>query len=153
MDDQCGGAVSQSTQQTGKTIQIHWFVLMLSNKSPSISAGVNMHHLVVLSVTCIIMQKNGAGLQTASACFWDNSTDGKMSHYIIENTVLNYHTLGKLQARIHRWRWCLFTINLHLTGSCAVRWENKSMYCIVSVFGLAIWDHGVESDPDYKTQH
>ncbi|KAJ4929103.1 hypothetical protein JOQ06_005103 [Pogonophryne albipinna] len=49
-------------------------------------------------VNCIIMQKNGAGLQTASTCFWDNSTD----------------------------------------GSCAVRWENKSMYCIVSVFGLAI---------------
>ncbi|XP_070781545.1 dynein light chain Tctex-type 1 isoform X1 [Enoplosus armatus] len=49
-------------------------------------------------VNCIIMQKNGAGLQTASSCFWDNSTD----------------------------------------GSCAVRWENKSMYCIVSVFGLAI---------------
>ncbi|XP_054706109.1 dynein light chain Tctex-type 1-like [Uloborus diversus] len=23
-------------------------------------------------------------------------------------------------------------------GSCTVRWENKSMYCIVSVFGLAI---------------
>ncbi|KAM4633533.1 dynein light chain Tctex-type 1 [Polymixia lowei] len=49
-------------------------------------------------VTCIIMQKNGAGLQTASTCFWDNTTD----------------------------------------GSCTVRWENKSMYCIVSVFGLAI---------------
>ncbi|KAI4802484.1 dynein light chain Tctex-type 1-like [Pseudochaenichthys georgianus] len=49
-------------------------------------------------VTCIIMQKTGAGLQTASTCFWDNSTD----------------------------------------GSCVVRWENKSMYCIVSVFGLAI---------------
>uniref|UniRef100_A0A3Q3X3U9 Dynein light chain Tctex-type 1 n=1 Tax=Mola mola TaxID=94237 RepID=A0A3Q3X3U9_MOLML len=49
-------------------------------------------------VNCIIMQKNGAGLQTASSCFWDNSTD----------------------------------------GSCAVRWENKSMYCIVTVFGLAI---------------
>ncbi|XP_062267987.1 dynein light chain Tctex-type 1-like [Platichthys flesus] len=47
-------------------------------------------------VTCIIMQKNGAGLQIASTCFWDNSTD----------------------------------------GSCLVRWENKSMYCIVSVFGL-----------------
>ncbi|MBN3300172.1 HUNK kinase, partial [Amia calva] len=27
-------------------------------------------------VTCIIMQKNGAGLQTASSCFWDNTTDG-----------------------------------------------------------------------------
>ncbi|KAK5610124.1 Dynein light chain Tctex-type [Crenichthys baileyi] len=49
-------------------------------------------------VNCIIMQKNGAGLQTASTCFWDNNTD----------------------------------------GSCTVRWENESMYVIVSVFGLAI---------------
>ncbi len=23
-------------------------------------------------------------------------------------------------------------------GSCTVRWENKTMYCIVSVFGLSI---------------
>lgn len=51
-----------------------------------------------LSVTCMIMQKNGAGLHTASSCFWNNETD----------------------------------------GSCTVRWENKTMYCIVSVFGLAI---------------
>ncbi|XP_063233828.1 dynein light chain Tctex-type 1 isoform X2 [Bacillus rossius redtenbacheri] len=49
-------------------------------------------------VTCTIMQKNGAGLHSASSCFWDNSTD----------------------------------------GSCTVRWENKTMYCIVSVYGLAI---------------
>uniref|UniRef100_A0A9L0J6I2 Dynein light chain Tctex-type 1 n=1 Tax=Equus asinus TaxID=9793 RepID=A0A9L0J6I2_EQUAS len=49
-------------------------------------------------VTCVIMQKNGAGLHTASSCFWDSSTD----------------------------------------GSCTVRWENKSMYCIVSAFGLSI---------------
>ncbi|XP_026142575.1 dynein light chain Tctex-type 1 [Carassius auratus] len=49
-------------------------------------------------VTCIILQKNGAGLHTASSCFWDNSTD----------------------------------------GSCTIRWENKTIYCIVSVFGLAI---------------
>ncbi|XP_053545882.1 dynein light chain Tctex-type 1-like [Bombina bombina] len=49
-------------------------------------------------VTCVIMQKNGAGLHTASSCFWDNSTD----------------------------------------GSCTVRWENKTMYCIVTAFGLAI---------------
>lgn len=51
-----------------------------------------------LLVTCTIMQKNGAGLHTASSCFWDNATD----------------------------------------GSCTVRWENKTMYCIVSVFGLGI---------------
>ncbi|CAB3363793.1 Hypothetical predicted protein [Cloeon dipterum] len=49
-------------------------------------------------VTCTVMQKNGAGLHTASSCFWDNSTD----------------------------------------GSCTVRWENKSMYVIVSVYGLAL---------------
>uniref|UniRef100_A0A8C5DJ19 Dynein light chain Tctex-type 1 n=1 Tax=Gouania willdenowi TaxID=441366 RepID=A0A8C5DJ19_GOUWI len=49
-------------------------------------------------VTCVIMQKTGAGVQSASACFWDNTTD----------------------------------------GNCSVTWENKSMYCIVSVFGLAI---------------
>jgi len=49
-------------------------------------------------VSCVIMQKNGAGLHTASSCFWDNTTD----------------------------------------GSCTVRWENKSMYAIVSVFGLSI---------------
>ncbi|XP_055380986.1 dynein light chain Tctex-type [Condylostylus longicornis] len=48
-------------------------------------------------VTAMIMQKNGAGLHTASSCFWNNETD----------------------------------------GSCTVRWENKTMYCIVSVFGLA----------------
>uniref|UniRef100_A0A914VTN3 Dynein light chain Tctex-type 1 n=1 Tax=Plectus sambesii TaxID=2011161 RepID=A0A914VTN3_9BILA len=49
-------------------------------------------------VTCVIMQKNGAGLHIASSCFWDNSTD----------------------------------------GSCMVRWENKSLYCVVSIFGCAI---------------
>ena len=49
-------------------------------------------------VTSIIMQKNGAGLTTASSCFWDKDMD----------------------------------------GSCTVRWENKTIFCIVTVFGLAI---------------
>ena len=49
-------------------------------------------------VTCVIMQKNGAGLTTASSCFWDKEMD----------------------------------------GSCTVRWENKTIYCIVTVLGLAI---------------
>jgi dynein light chain Tctex-type 1 len=49
-------------------------------------------------VTCLIMQKTGAGLHTAASCFWDSATD----------------------------------------GSRTVRWENKTMYCICSVFGLAI---------------
>uniref|UniRef100_A0A5K3F946 DYLT1 protein n=2 Tax=Mesocestoides corti TaxID=53468 RepID=A0A5K3F946_MESCO len=49
-------------------------------------------------VTCVIMQKNGSGLHTASSCYWDVATD----------------------------------------GSCTVKWENTSMYCIVTCFGLAI---------------
>lgn len=35
----------------------------------------------VFTVTCVIMQKNGAGLHTASSCFWDNTTDGLLSHF------------------------------------------------------------------------
>ncbi|XP_022904335.1 dynein light chain Tctex-type-like [Onthophagus taurus] len=71
------------------------------------SAQVSEHCLSALSklkksfkyvVTCSIMQKTGAGLHTASSCYWDSATD----------------------------------------GTCTVRWENKTMYCIVSVFGLAI---------------
>ncbi|XP_076724803.1 dynein light chain Tctex-type 1-like isoform X1 [Callospermophilus lateralis] len=49
-------------------------------------------------VTCVIMQKNGAGLCTASSCFWVSSTD----------------------------------------GSCTAQWENKTLYCMVSTFGLSI---------------
>ncbi|KOO31364.1 light tctex-type 1 [Chrysochromulina tobinii] len=49
-------------------------------------------------VTAVIMQKNGAGLHTATSCHWDNSCD----------------------------------------GNATLRWENKSMYCLVTVFGLAI---------------
>lgn len=30
-------------------------------------------------VTAIIMQKNGAGLHTASTCYWDTKTDGSCS--------------------------------------------------------------------------
>ncbi|KNC50704.1 dynein light chain Tctex-type 1 [Thecamonas trahens ATCC 50062] len=49
-------------------------------------------------VTTIIMQKNGAGLHTASSCYWDNSTD----------------------------------------NSCSYKWSNSTMFCITTVFGLAI---------------
>ena len=27
-------------------------------------------------VTAVLMQKNGAGLHTATSCFWDNTSDG-----------------------------------------------------------------------------
>ena len=37
------------------------------------------------TVTSVIMQKNGAGLHTASSCYWDNSTDGRSM--LLLNTV------------------------------------------------------------------
>ncbi|XP_075871394.1 peroxisomal biogenesis factor 7 isoform X12 [Nelusetta ayraudi] len=49
-------------------------------------------------VSCTITQKNGAGVQVGSACFWDSTGD----------------------------------------GSCVLRWENRSLYCLVTVFGLGI---------------
>lgn len=33
-----------------------------------------------LAVTCAVMQRSGAGLHTASSCFWDTTTDGKYPH-------------------------------------------------------------------------
>ena len=41
--------------------------------------------LTVILVTCVIMQKNGAGLHTASSCFWDNTTDGKFIYFQVES--------------------------------------------------------------------
>eukprot|EP01046_Picozoa_sp_COSAG06_P044797 COSAG06_NODE_6095_length_3114_cov_1.245108_4_plen_111_part_00 len=65
--------------------------------APPLPADVPLTALLA-AVSCVIMQKNGAGLHTASSCFWDNQTD----------------------------------------GSCTVRQEYKTMYCIVTVFGLGI---------------
>lgn len=71
------------------------------------SANISENCLSVLSklkkqfkyiVTCSIMQKTGAGIHTASSCYWDSATD----------------------------------------GTCTVRWENKTMCCVVTCFGLAI---------------
>ncbi|XP_068794690.1 dynein light chain Tctex-type 1 isoform X1 [Struthio camelus] len=51
-------------------------------------------------VTCVIMQKNGAGLHTASSCFWDNSSDGlyRNLHHVLtrefyQHSVLLYQEL------------------------------------------------------------
>ena len=45
-------------------------------------------HFFHIAVTCVIMQKNGAGLHTASSCFWDNSTDGMK--ILLYNTILSF---------------------------------------------------------------
>jgi hypothetical protein len=38
---------------------------------------VGLNIITVLVVTCIIMQKNGAGMITATSCFWDRDSDCK----------------------------------------------------------------------------
>lgn len=48
-------------------------------------------------ITCIIMQKNGAGLCSSSSMFWDSND-----------------------------------------GLCKVPWQNPTMHCIVSVYGVSV---------------
>eukprot|EP00434_Breviolum_minutum_P042023 symbB.v1.2.037386.t1/scaffold5505.1/size26367/2 len=55
-------------------------------------------------VSCIIMQRNGAGLHTATSCWWDAGNDG----------VYTYMWPREKSKDV----------------------VNKSMYCIVTVFGL-----------------
>ncbi|CAH1099110.1 unnamed protein product [Psylliodes chrysocephalus] len=70
-----------------------------ANISEQILASLSkLNKMFKYVVTCSILQRSGAGLHTASSCYWDNSTD----------------------------------------GICTVRWENNSLYCIVTVYGVGI---------------
>ncbi|XP_050181173.1 dynein light chain Tctex-type 3-like, partial [Myiozetetes cayanensis] len=52
------------------------------NQWPAAIVEQSLTHLVKLGktykyiVTCAVMQRSGAGLHTASSCFWDTTTDG-----------------------------------------------------------------------------
>ena len=102
------------------------------------------------------MQKNGAGLHTASSCFWDNQTDGSCappsaslsplalpeadgfspplcSRWRGFRAAVFRGTVRSLNPRalvLSRRRFCL--------SAGTVRTEYKTMYCIVTVFGLGI---------------
>ena len=67
-------------------------------------------------VNCVIMQKNGAGLHVASSRYWDNATDG------------THNVAFYLMLRI---AYCV-------KGSATYRFDSKTMYCIVNVYGLAV---------------
>ena len=66
-----------------------------------------------------MMQKNGAGLHTAAAAFWDTRKDGEC----VAGGVLMHH---------------LLTAHPTPSGMCRVAWENGTLHCIVVVFGLAV---------------
>eukprot|EP00695_Tsukubamonas_globosa_P003415 TRINITY_DN621_c0_g1_i1.p1 TRINITY_DN621_c0_g1~~TRINITY_DN621_c0_g1_i1.p1 ORF type:complete len:111 (-),score=4.10 TRINITY_DN621_c0_g1_i1:25-357(-) len=74
----------------------HWVASIIEQTMKRLVA-MNKPYKYILS--CVIMQKNGAGLHTASSCYWDNSSDGSNNTY---------------------------------------KFENKSMYCILTMFALAL---------------
>lgn len=57
-------------------------------------------------ITCIIMQKNGAGLNSSCSMHWDTTKD----------------------------------------GYCKVPWQNGTMHCIVTVYGLSVNIDDKEND-------
>jgi dynein light chain Tctex-type 1 len=57
-------------------------------------------------ITCIIMQKNGAGLSSSCSMHWDTTKD----------------------------------------GYCKVPWQNSTMHCIVTVYGLSVNIDDKEND-------
>lgn len=82
---------------------------------------MSLQFFLLSTVNSTIMQKNGAGLHTASSCFWNNDTDGSCT-VSMPDTFFFFVTFS-----LNAWQFLL-----------QVRWENKTMYCIVSVYGLAI---------------
>jgi len=76
--------------------------------------------VTVLAVTCIIMQKNGAGLHTTATTYWDTKKDGAW-----------FASVGSLGGEAH-------LLASLVPGFCKVPWENSTMHCIVTVYGLAI---------------
>ena len=96
------------------------------------------------------MQKNGAGLHTATSCFWDNTTDGACTHDDVWPRSLSADDAGAscthmvLRTRSCRHAGLSHAMHAHLlrlpvlAGSATLRWENKSMYCIVTVFALSL---------------
>ena len=78
-------------------------------------------------VTCVVMQKSGAGLHTATSCFWDNTTDGSRRRIELRPTASPKATARRRVSPVPR-----------VAGSATLRWENKSMYCIVTVFALSL---------------
>lgn len=74
--------------------------------------------LTCSEVTCVIMQRNGAGFYAGSSVYWDNQRDGKfaLKFESVHNSCNSPPCLG----------------------SANYRFENKSMFAIVNVFGLSV---------------
>jgi len=58
--------------------------------------------------------------------------------------VITIFLMQKNGAGLHLSTSCLW--NNESDGSVSVRWENRAMYCIVSVFGVAVWYKNLNRD-------
>lgn len=81
MDHLSYGTMPTSPQQTGEAFQVYRYGYYRPCTTSTVKIELWTSDLQILlptsTVTCIIMQKNGAGLQTASTCFFDSATDGR----------------------------------------------------------------------------
>ena len=98
------------------------------------------------------MQKNGAGLHTASSCFWDNQTDGSCAPPSASLSPLALPEADGFSPPLcSRWRGfpavfrgrcnvraLVLSRRRFCVSAGTVRTEYKTMYCIVTVFGLGI---------------
>ena len=75
-------------------------------------------------VTCVIMQRTGAGFYAGSSVYWDNNNDGKVSSpflCLVESIGTHFNI-----------------ITTHLKGSASYRYESKSVYAVINAFGLSV---------------
>ena len=59
-------------------------------------------------LTLLHLQKNGAGLHTASSCYWDNSTDGECESYL-HNPQTFSSTFMNIYEQVCLWLHILMT--------------------------------------------
>ena len=55
--------------QTAQVIQIHRCIVY-------IYAVSTLSSIPAAAVSCVLLEKSGAGLRVASSCYWDQTTDG-----------------------------------------------------------------------------
>ena len=73
----------------------------------------------------MLLQKGqtAAGLHTQSSCLWDTTTDG------------NIHN-----NKQHLFPFSFIFSFLSILGSYTLRWENRHLHCVVTVFGVVNTD-------------
>lgn len=74
----------------------------------------------------MILQKRNAGFHTNSACFWDAARDGA-SRSLSSARLMRACSLD-----------CVDCVTVALTGSVAIRWENATMTCVLTVYCISL---------------